>query len=164
MPDNTGVSVEQFNELQQQFSEMRTALDAEKAARSAAETKAASAEASATSAASRLSVMEGALRLKDAQSVVQTFATRIPPAAREKAVALLLADGVVKFSDAETPVAELFREFISELPVYFAKPIGGQAVAASGLTPEQEQFRAKHFPDMPAEDFVKFGLAAGEVK
>ena len=76
-----------------------------------------------------------ALRRREAEARVATFSDRIPSAAREKAITLLMTDETVNFSGTEKPAAVLFSEFLNDLPPYFKAPIKGSAVFSD---PESE--------------------------
>lgn len=141
MPE--AVTQEQFSTLQAQFATIQEALEAEKAAR-------ATAEASLQATTDRANHIEFALRVKDATAKVDALqrAGKLPPAAREEAISLLLSGGMAKFSDGDKPVAELVTALLEKLPAHFSGPIKGDAANAPALTPEQQKFFSAHFkPD-----------------
>ena len=159
MPDDgkPAVTAEQFAQQAEQFAALKAEFEAEKAARVAAEAQAQQALAQAAQVAFAMRVTSAT-----AQVDAAIEGRKLPPAAKDAAVALMLADGTVKFGEGEAKsVPELFSAVLAALPEQFGKPLSGQAGVQGGskpsLTAEQEAFYAKHFPGLSAEDIAKFG-------
>lgn len=89
-------------------------------------------------------------------------AGQLPPVCREAAQAILLSDASVKFSDADTPVAELFVRILEALPRQFKRPLAGAgtANAADNMTQAEKAFYSRHFPDLTLDQVAEFGLKA----
>jgi hypothetical protein len=137
------VSAEQFTQLQAQFADLQAKLTAETEARAAAESENAKARQTARE-------LTFAMRTKDAEATIEPFVQKgiVKPAQRDAAVALLLSDAVVTFSDADRPVAELFAGFLGQMTPVIGPSVRGNFTdtttkeeriafyVAKGLSPE----------------------------
>jgi len=87
-------------------------------------------------------------------------AGQLPPVCKDAATAILHSDASVKFSDADTPVADLFADILAKLPRRFRRPLAGAGMtnAAENMTQAEKAFFAKHFPDLTLDQVAEFGL------
>lgn len=115
----------------------------------------------------RLEQFRAEIRARDIETKVDTAigAGKLPPVAREFAVAIMQSDGVVRFNDADTPVSELFASMLEVLPRLIKRPLAGAGTGdpVANMTESEKAFYAKHFPGLALEDIAKFGPSAGEV-
>lgn len=118
----------------------------------------------AATSRAQLEQFRAELRARDITQTVDNaiMAGQLPPVAREFATAILQSDGVVRFNDADTPVAELFKGLMATLPRRFGKPLAGAGTSdpAANMTEAERAFFARHFPDLALENVAEFGLKA----
>jgi hypothetical protein len=151
MPEDNKVTLEQFTALQAQ---------AAKAERLIAELTTALANKDEA-----VKTIEFSLRRRDAEHSVERFvaAGKLPPALKGTAVAILLAPGVVSFSDsngnaADKPVAELFTSLLEGLPNYLGKGIKGKPVDDGDLEQQVQRFKAMGLSEEGAKEAAKLAV------